>query len=126
MAYLYMFKQLWNYAGQERWKVVVYFLLHAIGALGELGKPFAFAMVVNALQANQPSMVDEIIRWLVFYVMCFFVMEIFHRSARYIERYVAFRNRKRFIGAMYDHLQNLPLSWHSDNHSGAIIDRVNR
>ena len=121
-----MFKQLWHYARPERWKVVVYFLLHAIGTLGELGKPFAFAMVVNALQANQPSMVAEITYWLMFYVMCFFVFEVFHRSARYIERYVAFRNRKRFVGAMYDHLQALPLSWHSDNHSGAVIDRVNR
>ena len=126
MAYLYMFKQLWHYARPERWKVVVYYLLHATATLGELGKPFAFAMVVNALQASQPSMVDEIMRWFTFYVMCFFIFEIFHRSARYVERYVAFRNRRRFVGAMYDHLQGLPLNWHSDHHSGAVIDRINR
>lgn len=126
MAYLYMFKQLWYYAERERWKVVVYFISHAIATLGDLGKPFAFAMVVNALQANRPSMIDDIIYWLLFYVGCFFTFEIFHISARYIERYVAFRNRKRFVGAMYDHLQALPLSWHADNHSGAVIDRVNR
>ena len=126
MAYLYMFKQLWRYAKPERWKVVVYFLFHAIATLGDLGKPFAFAMVVNALQAQQSSMLIDIMHWLVFYIMCFFVFEVFHISARYIERYVAFRNRKRFVGAMYDHLQALPLSWHADNHSGAVIDRVNR
>ena len=27
---------------------------------------------------------------------------------------------------MYDHLQSLPLEWHAENHSGNVIDRVNR
>ncbi|WP_442601030.1 ABC transporter ATP-binding protein [Paenibacillus sp. KN14-4R] len=126
MEYIYMFKQLWFYADRERWKVVIYLILHAFSMLGELGKPYAFAMVINALQKNDPSVVDEVVKWLMFYVLCFFVFEIFHRSARFIERYVAFRNRKRFITAMYDHLHSLPLGWHSDNHSGSVIDRVNR
>ncbi|NDI35760.1 ABC transporter ATP-binding protein [Chengkuizengella sediminis] len=121
-----MFKQLWFYAERERWKVVVYLTLHAISMLGELGKPFAFSMVLNALQRNEPTVVEEVITWLGFYLLCFFVFEIFHRSARFIERFVAFRNRKRFVNAMYNHLQSLPLSWHSDNHSGAVIDRVNK
>ncbi|WP_066495534.1 ABC transporter ATP-binding protein [Abyssisolibacter fermentans] len=126
MAYIQMFKHLWQYAEKERWKVVVYILLHAISILGELGKPFAFAMVLNALQKNSPNVINEVLHWLLFYTACFFVFEIFHRSARFIERYVAFRNRKRFVTTMYDHLQTLPLSWHSDNHSGAVIDRVNK
>ncbi len=126
MEYVYMFKQLWFYAGRERWKVVIYLILHSISMLGELGKPYAFAMVINALQKNEPTVVDDVVKWLMFYVLCFFIFEIFHRSARFIERYVAFRNRKRFVTAMYDHLHSLPISWHSDNHSGAVIDRVNR
>jgi ATP-binding cassette subfamily B protein len=121
-----MFKQYWHYSGKERWKVVVCLILHAISMLGELGKPFAFAMVINAIQKNDPTIVDEVIKWLLFYVLCFFIFEIFHRGARFIERYVAFRTRKRFVIGMYDHLQSLPLSWHSDNHSGAVIDRVNK
>ncbi|WP_282936570.1 ABC transporter ATP-binding protein [Paenibacillus sp. RC67] len=121
-----MFKQLWLYADRERWKVVIYLILHAFSMLGELGKPYAFAMMINALQKNDPSVVDEVVKWLMFYVLCFFIFEIFHRSARFIERYVAFRNRKRFITIMYDHLHSLPLGWHSDNHSGSVIDRVNR
>jgi ATP-binding cassette subfamily B protein len=126
MEYIYMFKQLWFYADRERWKVVLYLILHALSMLGELGKPYAFAMVINTLQKNDASVVEEIVQWLLFYVLCFFMFEIFHRSARFIERYVAFRNRKRFITAMYDHLHSLPLGWHSDNHSGSVIDRVNR
>ena len=65
-------------------------------------------------------------RWLAVYFGCFCIFEICHRSARYFERWVAFRNKKRFICSMYDHLQSLPLEWHAENHSGNVIDRVNR
>lgn len=126
LEYFYMFRQLWFYADHERWKVIIYLVLHVISMLGELGKPYAFAMVINALQKNNPNVIDEVRKWLLVYMLCFFVFEIFHRSARFIERYVAFRNRKRFVTAMYDHLHSLPLGWHSDNHSGAVIDRINR
>ncbi len=125
MSYICMLRQLWRYAGQERWKIVVYFVLHAVSILGELGKPYAFAMVINALQANRPSLVADVSHWLAFYVLCVFVFEICHRCARYIEIPVAFRTRRRFIDAMYDKLQSLPLSWHAEHHSGNLIDRIN-
>ncbi len=125
MAYLYMLRQLWHYASEERWKIVVYYLLHAISILGELGKPYAFAMVINALQANRASVIGDVSHWLAFYVLCFFTLEVFHRSARYIELPVAFRSRRRFVDAMYDRLQSLPLSWHTEHHSGNLIDRIN-
>lgn len=125
MAYLYMLKQLWRYAGEERWKIVAYYLLHAISILGELGKPYAFAMVINSLQVNRPSLISDVSHWLMIYVLCFFTFEVFHRFARYIEIPVAFRTRRRFVEAMYDKLQSLPLSWHTDHHSGNLIDRVN-
>jgi ATP-binding cassette, subfamily B, bacterial len=126
MEYVFMLKKLWLYAERERWKIVVYYFLHIISILGELGQPFAFAMVINTLQKNSDSMIKEVVSWLLIYILCFFVFEVFHRSARFIERFVAFRCRKRFITSMYDHLQSLPLEWHSDNHSGAVIDRVNK
>lgn len=126
MEYMYMFRQLWYYADRERWKVVVYLFLHAVAFTGELGQPFAFSMIVNALQNNNRSVVSEIVHWVLFYVLCFLTFEVFHRAARYLERFVAFRIRKRFVHAMYDHLQSLSLGWHSNNHSGAVIDRVNK
>lgn len=121
-----MFRQLWFYADRERWKVAVYLVLHAISFLGELGQPYAFSMIINTLQQNNPSVVNEVIHWVLFYVLCFFTFEIFHRGARYIEIFVAFRIRKRFVNAMFNRLHSLPLGWHSDHHSGSVIDRVNK
>ena len=126
MAYIYMLKQLWHYAEKERWKIIIYMIFHSISICGELGKPFAFAMVINALQENNETVIQEVIYWFIVYVLFFFIFEIFHRSARFIERYTAFRSRKRFIAKTYEHLQSLPLAWHSDNHSGSVIDRVNK
>jgi len=68
MAYLYMFGRLWQYAGNERWKVIVFLCLHAVATLGELGKPYAFAMVVNALQRNEPTLIRDVLFWLL--VLC--------------------------------------------------------
>ncbi|CAG7637231.1 Putative multidrug export ATP-binding/permease protein [Paenibacillus allorhizosphaerae] len=121
-----MFKQLWLYADRERWKVVVYLSLHTVSLLGELGQPFALSMIMSTLQSNRATVIDEVIQWVLFYVLCFSVFEMFHRGARNIERFVSFRSRRRFVLAMYDHLQSLPLRWHTDNHSGAVIDRVNK
>jgi len=121
-----MFKRLWKYAEHERWKVVVYLFFHLVAVIAQLGKPYAFAMAINALQKNGDNMINEIAQWLLIYAVCFFISEIFMRSARFIERYVAFRAQKRFILKMYNHLQSLSLKWHSDHHSGAVIDRINK
>ena len=125
MAYLYMLKQLWYYAREERWKIAAYYLLHAVSISGDLGKPYAFAMIVNALQANRPTLMQEVLHWLSFYVLCFFTFEVCHRAARYIELPVAFRCRRRFVDAVYDRLQSMPLIWHTEHHSGNLIDRTN-
>ncbi|MGL5440440.1 MAG: ABC transporter ATP-binding protein [Filifactoraceae bacterium] len=126
MAYFYLLKQLWKYTDEERWKIILYLVLHVISILGELGKPLAFAMVINALQKNTETVIQEVVFWFGIFILCFFVFEIFHRSARFIERHTAFRARRRFITQTYDHLQSLPLSWHTDHHSGSTIDRVNK
>jgi ABC-type multidrug transport system fused ATPase/permease subunit len=94
--------------------------------LGILGQPYAFSMVVNALQRNDPDLISTILKWLMIYFLCFCVFEICHRSARFLERYTAFRNKRRFICSIYNHLQRLPLEWHTENHTGNVIDRVNR
>jgi ATP-binding cassette subfamily B protein len=125
MAYLYMFGRLWHYAGREKWKILAYLFLHLISQLGVLAQPYAFAQVFNVLQRNEPDLIRQVIFWLGMYVLFFFVFNIFHRLARFIERRVAYRCRQRFINEMYTRLYHLPMKWHSDHHSGNTINRVN-
>ena len=126
MDYFFMLKKLWKYSEEDHGRVVLYFILHAISMIGMLGQPYAFSRIVNTLQVNEPNLLAVILKWLGIYFGCFAIFEICHRSARWFERSVAFRSKKRFICSTYDHLQSLPLEWHAENHSGNIIDRVNR
>lgn len=123
MDFLHLFKKHWQYAYPEQWRVIWYLFWHAFSVAGELCKPYAFAMALNCLQTSQ---LNEAGKWLVWYVVGFTVFEIGHRIARSTERYLAFRNRKRFVLSAYDKLQELPLSWHNDHHSANVIDRVNK
>lgn len=126
MIYFSMLKKLLHYAKGERWKIAVYYIFHIISICGTLLQPYAFAMVINALQRHDEEMIHDVQFWLIIYVVGFLVFNIFHRSARFIERYVAFRARKRFITTIYGVLQSLPLSWHEGNHTGNVIDRINK
>jgi len=121
-----MLKQLMKYAKGERWKIAVYYVLHVISIIGVLCQPYAFAMVINVLQKNEGNVIRQVEFWLGIYILGFFIFNIFHRSARFIERYVAFRTRKKFYIHIYGILESLPLSWHEKNHTGNVIDRVNK
>jgi ABC-type multidrug transport system fused ATPase/permease subunit len=123
MEFLRLFKQHWQYAHKERWRVAWYLFWHTCSVAGELCKPYAFAMALNSLQA---SALEEAGMWLVWYVAGFAVFELGHRLARSTEIYLAFRNRKRFVLSAYDRLRDLPLSWHTEHHSANVIDRINK
>ena len=124
MSYLYMFRQLWRYAGKEQWKIVVYLLAHTCSLLGVLLQPYAFAQVFNVLQRNEPNLLCQVLAWLGLYVLGFLIFETFHRIGRFLERRVAFRCRQRFVNDMYPRLYHLPMKWHADHHSGNVINRI--
>ena len=124
MSFLFLFRQMWYFAENDRFKIVIFYILHFISLLGVLGQPYAFGQMFNVLQRNSPEVLHEVSYWLGVYVVLFFVFNVFHRIGRHIEQRVAFRNRQHFINILYDKLLNLPLKWHSENHSGATINRI--
>lgn len=123
MDFLRLFKKHWQYAYPEQWRVIWYLFWHTVSVAGQLCKPYAFAMALNSLQAEQ---LDEAGLWIIWYVVGFAVFEIGHRTARSTEIYLAFRNRRRFVLSAYDKLQGLPLAWHNEHHSANVIDRINK
>jgi ABC-type multidrug transport system fused ATPase/permease subunit len=123
MEFLHLFKVYWKTSRPEQWRVVFYVFWHAFSVVGSLCQPYAFAMALNCLQNNR---IYEIWKWLILYAVGFTVFEVGHRIARSTERYLAFRNRKRYVLASYERLQSFPLKWHNDHHSANTIDRVNK
>lgn len=121
----YLFITAWKYSGEDRWKVVLFYILHSISFCGELLQPYAFGRVINSLQVNGVKDLSPTFAWLGVYLAGFFVFQIFHHSARYFEMTTAYRNQKRFINEMYHRVCNLPMKWHNDHHSGEVVNRIN-
>ena len=122
---IYLFREAWKYAGEDRWKVVLFYILHGLSFGGELLKPFAFGKAINSLQVNGVQNLSPTLRWLAVYLTGFFIFEVFHRIAQYFVVTTALRNQQRFIDAMYQRIYTLPIKWHVDHHSGEVINRVN-
>ncbi|QSX04992.1 ABC transporter ATP-binding protein [Sedimentibacter sp. zth1] len=126
MDFIYMLKKLIAYSGKEKWKIFVYSIMHIISIVATVAQPMVFAMIINTLQYQNNNMMEKVVFWLFIYVACFYVFEIFHRSARFIELYVAYDVKKRYVLKTYNLLQSLPLGWHNEHHSGNIVSRVNK
>jgi len=122
---IYLFKEVWKYSGEDRWKVILFYILHSISFGGVLLKPYAFGRAINEIQINGTNDLRPTIMWMVVYIGGFFQFEIFHRIAQYFVVTTALRNQKRFIDDMYDRVCNLPMKWHMDHHSGEIVNRIN-
>ena len=126
MDFIYVFKKHWNLAKGERFKVIIYVILHTVSVISITVQPLAFSMVINTLQEQNHNMIEKVIVWLLTYVACFYIFEVCHRLARGIELGVAYRNKKRFILDSYQFLTEMPLTWHAKHHSGNVISRINK
>lgn len=124
MSFFYLFKEMLVYSEGNRPKIIVFYILHIISLLGLLGQPYVFGQIFNVLQRNSGDVMGGVTFWIGIYILLFAVFNIFHRLGRHIEQRVAFRNRQALINKLYTKLLNLPLKWHSDNHSGATINRI--
>lgn len=87
---------------------------------------FFFAKLLDTIQKGGAGMVDNIIKYLILLASLNLVFWIFHGPARVIERNLAFRVAKNFREFYFDRVTSLPMSWHKDNHSGQIIDKIDK
>lgn len=120
----YLLKKTWFYAGKDRYKLVICYVLHTLSIIGRLIQPYAFGMVINSLQEYGLDQMNLVYKWLGLYVGGFFVFQIFHHLGRYYEVTTAIHNQKRFNEMAYEKLCNLQLAWHRDHHSGNLLNRI--
>ncbi len=125
MAYIKLFKELWRYAGKDRWKIVVFILLHALAQLATLTQPLVFAQILNSFQKQPDRVLETIIMWLGVWGGLFIWFNIFHRAANYFCYDVSYRVKQNFLNDYYKIVTELPLKWHTDHHSGSTINRIN-
>ena len=126
MAFLILFREVWRYAGRDRWKIVVYVLLHLVAAVGPLATPLVFAQILNSLQTETgEQMLATVVRWTLVWAALFVWFNVFHRIGRWFEFDVGYRLKRTYLNRYYRIATDLPLAWHTDHHSGETIDRIN-
>ena len=124
MVYLYLFNYLWHYTFKGKWQIVTYFCLHILSQVSIAFQPILLAELFNVLQINPANLIWQVLKWIFAYLATFTVFELFHRTARYFERRIAFNCQENFTLRLYDLVSHFPLEWQTDHHSGSIINRI--
>ena len=91
-------------------------------------EPLVIGRLLNLLQ-NGPTLqrvFPEAIGLLLIFGSLAFVFWTLHGPSRVIEREVAYAVRTNYQLSLFRMVTGLPLQWHKDNHSGEIIENVNR
>ena len=135
MTYLQLFRYLWEFSEGHRWKIVVLVILHIASAGAMVLVPLVFAQILNAIQLSSEvpgqisgknaGLIHEILIWSAVWVGLVLWFNLAHRLARYAEYDVGFHAKRRFFNTYYKTLTSLPMTWHTDHHSGDIINRLN-
>lgn len=124
--FLNLLKTSWSYSGERKpWFVVTYLMFIAANVFIML-EPYVLGLFLNTIQEAGPNWFNDSVTFLTIYASLSLLFWIFHGNARVFERITAFHVSRNFRATFFDMLTSLPLKWHKDNHSGAIMSRIEK
>jgi ATP-binding cassette, subfamily B, bacterial len=123
-AVLHLYRDLWRLLRGERHIFVSAVLLLVAAQAVLLAVPVISGRALNALQLQGRAGLREAGWWLATVLLVALASWALHGPARILERRAALTVRRRMSAALMERLFALPLSWHSENHSGATAHRI--
>ncbi|MDR2902412.1 MAG: ABC transporter ATP-binding protein/permease [Lactobacillales bacterium] len=127
MIYLYLFKSYWKYAEKNKWRVVCAIISYIFSNGFYLTTPLLFAQILNKIQVKGMDIrLSDVWGLLLAWVFCFFFSNVVYRIGRYFEIITAYRVKQNFIREHYDILTRISIEWHTNHHSGDLINRINK
>jgi ATP-binding cassette, subfamily B, bacterial len=123
-AVLHLYRDLWRLLRGERHVFVSAVLLLVAAQTVLLAVPVISGHALNALQLHGRDGLREAGFWLSTVLLVALSSWALHGPARILERRAALTVRRRMSAALIERLFALPLSWHSENHSGATAHRI--
>lgn len=125
----FLARTLWQYTRDVRGRVWFYITFSAIGGSIWTLQPALFAKLLNTIQTgggihagNQQAVVLIIAGLLLVDLVAWF----FHGTARVVENGVAFHAYQSYKRSLLSGIFSLPVSWHSAQDTGKIIDKVGK
>ncbi len=125
----YLFAAMWRYSRGNRLVVAAFWLMFAVGGIIAIAlEPYFIAQILDHVQKKGVSESDIpfITKNLFGIVAVAIGFWCFHGPARVMEIANAFlvrrNHREFFVGGVL----SMPMKWHNENHSGEIIDRMEK
>lgn len=124
--YFSLLRIAWKYAyGQKRRYLQVYTMFLFSNILDALN-PVIWGLFINELQKQGTDIIHSAWIYVGVYLLIRFADWCFHGPARVMERKLAFHLSQNFLQELYHKSLHLPVKWHQDHHSGAIINRIKK
>jgi ABC-type multidrug transport system fused ATPase/permease subunit len=123
-AVLHLYRDLWRLLRGERHIFVSAVVLLVAAQAVLLAVPIISGHALNALQLHGREGLREAGLWLSSVLLVALSSWALHGPARILERRAALTVRRRMSASLIERLFSLPLSWHSENHSGATAHRI--
>ncbi|MBI4139917.1 ABC transporter ATP-binding protein [Candidatus Woesearchaeota archaeon] len=126
---IYLANRTWEFSKGNRKRVVIYFILFVLSNIVSLSLPLIIGFVLNIIQEQGITSTN------IFLIMAIIsgglILEevlfwSFHGVARVIERENAFFVKRKYKNYLLEGIMSLPLSWHTDHHSGDTIDKIEK
>ncbi len=127
--FLYLFAKAWHYAANHRRRMIMFWVMFVIcESIHLFGQPFIWAQMMNTVQVSgiEEGSIKTLLLLLGLSILLEIVFWAFHGPARYLEEIVAFQIRTNYRRHLLRGVMTLPLEWHTDHHSGDIIDKIEK
>jgi len=116
----------WRYARKEKKKYLLVYSAFACTNIINATRPWLYGWFINALQKDGLNVLHNAWIYAGVYLGLNLLEWMIHGPARIAERTLAFNLSQNYLMETYHQTLHLPVKWHQDNHSGAIINRVRK
>lgn len=124
----YLVRKTWHYSAGNRPMVILYFCLFVLANLFTLAEPIVIGKILNIVQFAGVTAQNLWVIW--GYLSLIIVINIAvwacHGPARVLETKNAFLVRANYTQYLLSGTMALPMTWHTDHHSGDTIDKINK
>ncbi len=125
---VYLWRKMYFYAENRRKNIIGATTLFIFANIADAAQPLIFGYFLNYIQKN--GITKENLTHLFLILLLFLASEIifwaFWAPARIIEQKTAFATKKNYKEYLLRGTMALPLSWHTDHHSGDTIDKMEK
>jgi ABC-type multidrug transport system fused ATPase/permease subunit len=121
-----MLGRAWHYAAGERGTYLLIYGFFMLSNLAQAFIPVLWGIFINDLQQNGTDALRHAWIYGGSYLGIKLLDWAFHGPSRIVERRLAFNMSQRMLAELYHKTLRLPVKWHQDQHSGAIINRVRK